>query len=592
MTQKHAKQNLLQGAAVLGAAMIIVKILGAAFKIPVFGMLGEVGTAYFNTAYSLFTPLYSLAIAGLPTAVAKIVAECETQGRFRDIKKTMRISTTLFILLGIIGTIALALFAKPFIALSGVDDGAYLATVMIAPSLLFLCLTSAFRGYYEGLRNMKPTAVSEIVEVIVKVIIGLGLTAIVFWNANSQYESTGMVFGQAINFDSNTMKADELTVSIANAAAPYAAVAAIIGVTLSTFAGMIYLIFRYKKHGDGILKDELLLSPKAQRGKRVLKSLVNIAIPISIGAFVLNLATLVDTLTVTNAMTSAFKNNLEEITRLFGNIVPAESFTVDLFGTFMYGAYSFAFSIFNLIPAFTGVFGKSALPNVVYCWTMKDKIGTRKNIESTLRLSSLIAIPAGLGLYALSGPILSLLYSNRSAGVAIAAPAMEIMGISIIFLGILTPTFSILQAIDKAYLPVKLMVVGSIIKIIVNVLLIQIPEINLKGAAYGTLACYLFITVVSIHMVRKITKSKFDYMSMFIKPLVAGGLCAIAASASHTFISRIKPGSLATIAAIAVAGIVYVVVLVLIRGIAKDDVLMLPKGEKIAKTLEKHRLIG
>jgi stage V sporulation protein B len=169
---------------------------------------------------------------------------------------------------------------------------------------------------------------------------------------------------------------------------------------------------------------------------------------------------------------------------------------------------------------------------------------------------------------------------------------MEIMGISIIFLGILTPTFSILQAIDKAYLPVKLMVVGSIIKIIVNVLLIQIPEINLKGAAYGTLACYLFITVVSIHMVRKITKSKFDYMSMFIKPLVAGGLCAIAASASHTFISRIKPGSLATIAAIAVAGIVYVVVLVLIRGIAKDDVLMLPKGEKIAKTLEKHRLIG
>lgn len=572
----------MQGAAVLGISMILVKIIGALFKIYVLRQIEGTGSGYFNTAYNYFSPIYGLAIGGLPTAISKIIAKFEVQHRYRDIKKTLRLSMSLFIMIGIVGSLFMGLFAYPFVKMSGAD-GALYATISVAPALFFLCITSALRGYYEGLRNMRPTAVSEVVEVIAKVVFGVVLLWITMSVGLSQAES-GSVFG-------NPVPSGASEDYILNMIMPYAAAAAIWGVTLSCVAGMVYMLIVYKLKGSCITKEQLVQSPKPHPWKPIVKSLIKIAIPISLGSFVLNLATLIDTMSVTNLMNLSFKNNFDSINSIFGSLVPAVSFNENDFGLFLYGSYAYAFSIFNLIPAFTGVFGKSALPNVVNSFESRDRAGLKRNIQTTLRLSSMIAIPAGIGLFVLAKPVLTLLYPGNVIETEIAAPAMQIMGIAIIFLGILTPAFNVLQAMNKVYLPVMLMIIGSVIKIAVNVSTIAIPSVNIKGAAWGTLACYLFIVVVSIYKIQKIAKTGLDYVSMFIKPLIAGVLCGITAFIVYRATSGIS-GSIATLAAIAAAVAVYVIVLVFIRGIAKDDVTMLPKGEKIAKTLEKRNLLG
>lgn len=167
-------QNLLRGATVLGASMIIVKLFGALFKIPLGNILDGDGMGYFSTSYSIFTMIYSFSTAGLPAAIAKMVAEQSVRGRGRDIRKLHNLSVRLFLIMGIVGTVLILLFSHLYVSLAS-NEGAWLSVIAIAPAVFFGCMTSAYRGYYEGMRNMRPTAVSQVVEVVVKLVFGLAL---------------------------------------------------------------------------------------------------------------------------------------------------------------------------------------------------------------------------------------------------------------------------------------------------------------------------------------------------------------------------------------------------------------------------------
>ncbi|MBQ6580209.1 MAG: oligosaccharide flippase family protein, partial [Oscillospiraceae bacterium] len=173
------KQNFLQGALILSVAAIIVKVIGAIYKIPLMNIIGGEGFGYYNTAYTIFTPLYTIATAGIPVAVARMVSECVTLGRYRDVRRIFQISMTCFLVTGTAGSLVM-LFGSKFLAgtVCG-NPGAFLPVIILSPAVFFLCMTSAYRGYYQGLRNMYPTAVSQVVEAVVKVVIGLALTVLV-----------------------------------------------------------------------------------------------------------------------------------------------------------------------------------------------------------------------------------------------------------------------------------------------------------------------------------------------------------------------------------------------------------------------------
>ncbi|MEG0570447.1 MAG: polysaccharide biosynthesis C-terminal domain-containing protein, partial [Oscillospiraceae bacterium] len=246
----------------------------------------------------------------------------------------------------------------------------------------------------------------------------------------------------------------------------------------------------------------------------------------------------------------------------------------------------------NLVPAFTNLLGKSALPNVTAAWTRQDKPAIKLNIESVIRMTMLIAAPAGFGIAFLSQPILALLYHGNEGVIFAAAPSLTILGIAAVFLALVTPVNAVLQGIGRVDLPVKFLFTGAIVKLVLNLVLVGMPQINIKGAAISTLACYVIITFLSLSKLKQICGINLNVMSIMIKPALAGGGCGLMALLSHKIIAKfITSASIVTVLSIIVAGISYILLLALLNAISKDDILMLPKGKKILHILLKLKIV-
>lgn len=230
--------------------------------------------------------------------------------------------------------------------------------------------------------------------------------------------------------------------------------------------------------------------------------------------------------------------------------------------------------------------GISALPVISSAWAVKEKQALRKNIEVILRVTVLIAVPAGLGLFTLARPILELLFSKNPVGINIAVFPLQLLGMAVIFVALLTPINSMLQAVGRADLPVKLMIAGGVIKVVINYILVSIPEVNIKGAPIGTIICYMFMVVMSMILLLRITKTKISINDVFIKPLIAAIICAVGSWVSYSLLCRISSSNIAVVCAIAIAAVIYIISMLCLRAIQKNDILMLPKGEKIIKVLE------
>ncbi len=584
----------MQGAFILVLATVLVKIFGALFKIPLNNLIGNVASGYFGSAYDLFVPIYAVCVAGLPVAVSRMVAETSVRGRYRDSRKIFRIALLLFFIVGLVAAVIIAAFAKPFVAIQQSPDAIW-AVLAIAPAVFFGCVMSAYRGYYEGLRNMYPTAVSQLIEALFKLLVGLVLAFVVIKIGMQQYAAGQAVFGTVIQIPSG-LTGDEKVKAVQDqlqmAVAPYTALAATLGVTISTVVGTIVLILRHKIKGDGITAEELAESPQAMSAKALTVRLLKIAIPVSFGSLATNLTTVIDLFSITNRLNSIAENHTDVIMQMYGAYLPA-NIPVEQITEAIWGVYAVSvLSLFNLVPSLCVAFGKSALPNVTASWARRDISGTKRNIESVLRITSLFAIPAGIGLSVLSKPIMQLLYQTDTA--EIGAPILLLLGPACIFVSIVTPVYNMLQAVGRVDIPVKLMLLGAVIKTVSNFVLVGIPQLNIRGAAIGTVLCYGVICILGIVILCRQTKISLDINSVFLKPLIASVLMGGAAWASNGLLRHILPDGLddiVTLAAILIGALIYVISLLLLRGISKDDILMLPKGEKIAKVLEKRGII-
>lgn len=577
----HGKrQSFLHGAMILVAATLVVKIIGVCFKLPLTNIIGASGMGYFNVAYGLFNTLYALSVAGLPVAVAKMVAEAAAQGRYRDVRRLRRISMAAFFTTGILGSIIMFFGARPYIAFNK-NEEALLAVTVMAPAIFFVCVTSSYRGYYEGLRNMYPTAVSQVVEAVGKLAFGMLFAVKVTQRGLDEYARLGTVFGTAYE---NAQRAQL-------AVLPYAAAGAIAGIVASSVLGTLYLMLRHRFGGDGIGKAELAAAPPPTGRRELLRRLLRLSIPVCLGALVLNITTLIDLSSITNRLATALESDAATVLGMYAGAVPP---AMELSGVpnYLYGAYTMAVTVFNLVPSITTTFGVSAIPVVAAAWGAKRRDVLERNIESVLRITGMVAFPAGLGLFVLSGPVLSLIYRAEPAAVQIAAPMLRTLGLAVLFVGFSTPLSNMLQAIGRVGLPVRLMLVGGVLKLAINFVFIAVPGINIQVAPYGTLACYAAIVLLALPALAKSAGVRIRFWRTFGKPFCAALLCAAGAWCAWGPLSRLAGESAGTVGSMAVGGLIYVISLFLLRVICKDDVLMLPNGEKIAKTLEKYGLIG
>ena len=581
---KRKNQSFLHGTVILTGGLLLVKLMGILFRIFVTGMIGPTGATYFTVAYEIYNPLFALATAGLPIAISKMVSENIASGRYRNVKKIKKISTPIFLLTGTIGLILMILgaFIVPNLPFVNVP-GAFYSVIVLSPTIFFACLMSIYRGYYQGLKNMTPTATSEVIEAGCKFFIGYVTSYSIIHFGMREYLSKGTFLGKPY-----------ATKELAEAAImPLASAGAILGISMGAAAGFLYLFLRDKIIGDGITKKEILNSPPAQNGKGIANTLIKNALPIGLGAIIMNVAGLIDTTLILHRIQYVMSVAPNELLTHYGSkISEAVLKSKDGVHGFLMGCYSFTLPLMMLVPAITQAFGIVALPSVTRAWTLKDKPSLKKSINTVIRMTMLVTIPAGVGLSFLGSELLKIIYSSRPNAVSIASEIIPILGIATIFTAASTPICSMLQAIGKIRLPVKIISIGLIIKIFVNYMLVGIPQINIQGAGIGTLVGYAFILFTSMYMLFKNTKIAPDFVGAIIKPIIASLFCGVAAKTLMWLLKGRIFNLVAVILSIFLAVIVYILVLLSIGGLSRDDIILLPKGEKIIKILAKLNIIG
>ncbi len=557
---KTQEKSFQRGALLLLCSAVIVKLIGALFKIPLSSKycLGDLGFGYFSSAYDLFTPFYALAMAGFPVAVSKTVSEYLAKGRYNDVKQMLNVSRRVYLSAGLICFLCLSAVIYPFSRLTDSTGAGIYSLFAMTPSVIFCCLMSSYRGYYQGLNNMLPTAVSELLEALCKLVLGFG-------------------FGL-------------LTVKITGNVA-FGAAAAIFGITVGTAVSTLYLKLYYRFKGDGISPVKLSGSP-ILGGRSAAKALVLIAVPVALASLAGNIALIIDALTVRRQLGGLDESSFNIIREMYAysvadyNKTAAAPITNGELSALLYGIRGKAYTLFNLVPTLTTVIGVSAVPVIAGLNTEKDYKALNRNLNSALKLVSLISLPAGIGLFVASDRIMELLYDS-AASVEIGAPMLKLFGIAAVFAGIGIPLTGILQAMGKQKTALINIGAGAAVKLIIGMLTVSVPEINVKGAALGTLVCYAVIFVLHMAVLLKSKETALDIKAVFFKPLAAALFCGVAAQ----MVLYIGNSFFITTLAILAAVLVYMICLILLKTLAEEDLMSLPQSEKLTDFCKKHRII-
>ncbi len=575
-------QSFLKGAMVLGSSMIIVKLMGMVYKILLSNMYGGVGTGLFNAAYALYNPLFMLSTAGFPIAISRMVSESITKKRYRDVKQIHRLSVPIFVFAGLACFLIMILGSFVYVKAIKAENTIF-ALLCLSPTIFFGCLMSIYRGYFEGMRNMVPTAISEIIEATCKLFLGFTASFLTMKICMNKYYSTGYVLGMKYNSEAEAHAA----------VVPLAIGAAITGISLGSLFGFLFLFIKYKRSGDGIRAKELRESPPPRSNGTIVRTMVRTAIPIGLGSIIMSLADMIDSTLVQRRIYNIMETNPDALLNVYGSLIPDEVLYSNTTHIYLYGCYGIALTLMMLVTALTQVFGTTALPSVTAAWTSGDKDKMKQSMETVLRVTVLVTLPSGIGMSVLAEPLLSLIYSGASVAneVEIGSRVLAVMGISVIFIATSTPLCSMLQAVGRMDVPLKLFTIGMVIKIVVNYILVGIPEINIQGANVGSIVCYGFVTVTAMLILCRETGITPNFVSILIKPLIAAIICGVTSYFAEIFFDLFLVQRLATIVAVVTAIIVYFVALLLIKAIKKEDIVQMPKGYKIVRILEKRGLI-
>ena len=527
------KQSFLGGAAVLAAGIVIVKIIGAVFKIPLLNILGETGAADFNNAYNIYAMLLTLSTAGLPVALSKMVSEANTLGKHRQAQRIFRVSFTVFLTLGVLSFI-LMWWGNDYLASLLHNPRAAYGIRALAPAVVCVGCLSAFRGYAQGRFHMTPTAVSQIIEALCKLVIGLALA---LWLLREGYPDY------------------------------IAAAGAIMGVTIGTIISLIYMALDHLRHRERADDNEA-----CDAGGAIFRRLLAIAVPITLSSSMVSIITLIDTSLVQGQLQNALGLSLDESRAL-------------------YGTYSACMTLYNLPSSLMIALTASVIPTVSAALARRDRAHTARVIGSSFRVTALLAFPMGFGLWALAEPIFKLLYSRYDS--TLGGPLLATLGIASIFVCIMLITNSILQSYGRVNVPIVTMLIGGIVKIVLNYNLVAIPSVNIHGAPIGTLVCFALTALLNLVIVTRTMADKPNYFALFAKPLLASFLMAMSAKLVYRLLTDVIALSSARLSlilcvggAIGIAVVVYVVLVLTLHIITKDDLALLPKGEKVAKILK------
>lgn len=530
------KQNFLKGAAILAAASIFVKIVGAIYKIPIFNILDDEGIGYFQVTYNVYSLILTISTAGIPVALSRLVSSAAARGQTSLVKRYFSVSLPVFICIGVVAMAAMLLFADKFAEMMNSSPAAPGIRVL-APAVFFVCIISIYRGYAQGFENMIPTAMSQVIEVVSKAAFGI---AAAMWLVSMGYESHIISAG------------------------------AILGVTVGLGLCVPLLVW-YKRRLDRGL--DLSNSPPGLPTRlKVFGQLMWVGIPITLSSSFMSIMVVVDTSVVLGRLQGALMQSVAEANAL-------------------YGIYTRGLTIYNLPPALIVPVAVSIVPAIAAAIANNQVDESKSIMQSSMKLNNLLAMPACAGIIALSTPILIALFGDYRQ---ITASVLMVLGAASFFVCLQLITMAILQANGLQWAAMISFPVGAVVRICLSYTLVAIPEVGILGSPIASLVCFIVMSALNIIFIVAKIKTRSKLGSAFIKPLVSTAVMSVVAYFTYKLIYWLGSGFIGTgriaicvylAITIVVAAVVYLVLIIATRALTMEDMKYVPKGEKVAKIL-------
>jgi stage V sporulation protein B len=444
------------------------------------------------------------------------------------VRKIYTVSRTIFLTLGLVGALLMTVFCRQLANFQEQPD-AWVAIGALGPCCFLICLMSTYRGFFQGQSNMTPTSVSQVLEAVCKLVVGIaGAILVLFYTKNVSF----------------------------------AAGAAIFGVTASCLLSSLYLNRCFRK----VYKTMPVTQEPVDSGKSIAKGLLAIAIPITIGSAGLQILTVLETKIYMSQL-------LETLTQTQADTQK--------------GIYNMTQKIFNMPCAFITPITISIIPAITAQITRGELKDAKQTEESAARVASLISAPCAVGLAVLAQPVTALLGGYTGENLVLAGNLMAVLGLCILFNAIVLLTNAMMQAHGHVTLPVINMFAGGIVKLVTIAILSANPRIGILGAPIGSLLCYVCITVLNLFTMKRVLTDAPAIGKNILRASLAAvimGVFAFGALYGLRYLG-ITSRVILCAAPIALGVLVYVPVALKLRAITRSDCLLLPKGEKIAKLL-------
>ena len=524
---KNDKKTFVKGAVILGVAGLICKVIGAFFRIPLYNMLGD-GMQYYEAVYPYYSTLLVISSAGLPTAISRMVAERMAVGDVLGAKRVFRKSQVLLLAIGFVTTM-LMFFGADFLARTTVGPEAAMSFRVMSPALLIVSLMCSYRGYLQGLQKMTGTAMSQLAEQAGKLAIGLYLAA--------KWMPRGLEYG---------------------------AMGAVAGVTISELLALIVVgVFYFMRKRD--IELQAVTNENTSSGTGIIRGLLAIAIPVTIGASIMPITGIADA--------SLIKRTLLDIG--FSEAAASMRYVA---------LRSNVTNIINMPAVLTIALAMSLVPAISAARTANDQKGIHTVSAMGIKLAMFIGIPCAVGLFALSAPVIDLLYNIDPQRLEIASALMRTSAVGVIFLSLVQTLTGILQGAGKQHIPVINLFIGGLVKVVLMLTLMRNPQIEIQGAAISTTACYTVAGILDAIYLIRYTKLKLNVLDTFVKPLIAALMMGGTAYFSYTMINaKFHSNTIATAGAILVGAALYLICALWMRMFTEEDLSFIPGGSILAK---------
>ena len=522
----NQKEGFVSGALILLVSGIIVKILGALFKIPLTNIIGDSGMGLFSFAMQFFSLLFVVAAAGLPVAESHLVSDALARGKRGYAQAIVTQAIVVFGGTAVMLAVLLAVFAPNLCRLFGEQLDAAWCLLAIAPAIVLVTIEAALRGWYQGTGNMVPTAASQVAEAIGKLVMGL-------WLAQACLRAGYGISG--------------------------AAAGAVLGVTCGELCSVSYLLWSARHGIRSALHDR-------EKAPSALPQLIQLMIPVTLCSAVMTVSGFLDMAVIYRRLPDAGFTSKE--------IVAA------------YGAYTgMALTLFNLPLALSNAISISVLPALSAAHAQHNTAKIRRFILSSLRMTLLVCLPCGAGLLVFADPLLHALFASQPRGVQTAIPLLQILAIAEPLVGMASVSTSVLQSFGRPDLALYSMTAACILKFSVSFSLAGMPNYHICAAPIGSLVCYSVLFLCNIIQIIRLVGWVPPLTKAIVRPLAASicmaALCSVLYTELHLRMG-LYPAIILTVGG---AIPLYIILLGIFRALEPEDILPLPGGNQLAHLL-------